>query len=586
MQTYAEATSLSHLNTIASNPPSHPTQRIKNCPTSPLVLYIARVPGSRDVFLTPQKPREKVVTAHDVQGCLYYVHVNAREDDEAILEPMQQRPTSADSNASSSHLFKVERKPVTKPSPPLPLPVTTKTPVSPPYPTEERMPGFAGGPVQQTSWIARRKPISSLIEKPPPVPSHIDLPEIPPRPSPTPPAEEPSLHDDNIRLLRRADTADENNPYFLRPHLSQTPSPGPTNQQSSTTDTGLGVGSLTLIRRDAVSSEQWNVATIHDPHILEVSSTTLLSPGLSAKRTKRGGAPIYLDLTNPGYAQFIETGERPESRVSTSTRSSEDSCDEGGVVPEGVFRRRLYMPGSRFGEHGYGGGLGGQGGRVGHVERIGHVGHGGHRVSASLSSPGNGESLGRRSGGILRHSVDFGGSSNGGAGAGGDRGGSGSGGSRSAYDGRKCYTFTSPWDGRCEFATGVTGKSLKCWHTLPSHKGGSVTQVSELRFNLPTPFKSSSKTEGEGKRSSYFSRHARQLSTDGDGSGDGDGGVVVLKEDGRRDLELGREKAGGGFGGKQAKLGKLIVEVEGVRMLDLVVAANVGLWWRAYGRGS
>ncbi|KAK4947082.1 hypothetical protein LTR10_013853 [Elasticomyces elasticus] len=321
MQTYAEATSLSHLNTIASNPPSHPTQRIKNSPTTPLILYIARVPGSRDVFLTPQKPREKVITAHDVQGCLYYVHVNA-EDDEAILQPMQQRATSADSNASS-HLFKVERKPLTKPSPPLPLPLRTKPPISPPYPTEERMPNFAGGPVQQqTPRIARRKPISSLIEKPPPVPQHIDLPEIPPRPLPTPPAEEPSLHDDNIRLLRRVQhTDEENNPYLLSPHLFQNPSPDPTDQ-SSITDTGVGVGSLTLIRRDAVSSEQWNVASIHDPPILEVSSSTLLSPGLSARRTKRGGAPIYLDLIGPGYGQFID-GERPESRVSTSTRSSE-----------------------------------------------------------------------------------------------------------------------------------------------------------------------------------------------------------------------------------------------------------------------
>ncbi|KAK5692344.1 hypothetical protein LTR17_025369 [Elasticomyces elasticus] len=568
MQTYAEATSLSHLNTIASNPPSHPTQRIKNSPTTPLILYIARVPGSRDVFLTPQKPREKVVTAHDVQGCLYYVHVNAREDDEAILEPKQQRPTSADSTASS-HLFKVERKPVTKTSPPLPLPLRTKLPISPPYLTEERMPGFAGGPVQQQTPRIARRPISSLIEKAPPVPSHIDLPEIPPRlPLPTPPAEEPSLHDDNIRLLRRAQhTDEENNPYFLRSYPSQ-PEPETSDQQSSNTDTGVGVGSLTLIRRDAVSSEQWNVASIHDPPILEVSSSTLLSPGLSARRTKRGGAPIYLDLTNPGYAQFIDGGERPESRVSTSTRSSEDSSEGGSLAPEGVFRRRLYMPGSRHGEHRYGAGNGG---------------HGGHRHSASLSSSGNEDGLRRRSVGISRLSVDFGPGSKGSGGSGGGDGGGGVGG-RPAYDGRKCHTFTSPWDGRCEFATGVTGKSLKCWHTLPNQPNSS--QVSELRFNLPTPFKSTP-TSVEGKRSSYFSRHARQLSTDGDGDGDGvDGSVVVLREDGRRDLELGREKAGGGFGGKQAKLGKLIIEVEGVGMLDLVVAANVGLWWRAYGTGT
>ena len=50
------------------------------------------------------------------------------------------------------------------------------------------------------------------------------------------------------------------------------------------------------------------------------------------------------------------------------------------------------------------------------------------------------------------------------------------------------------------------------------------------------------------------------------------------------DLSLGQELAGGGFGGKQAKLGKLIIEEEGMKMLDLVVAANVGIWWKVYGR--
>lgn len=48
------------------------------------------------------------------------------------------------------------------------------------------------------------------------------------------------------------------------------------------------------------------------------------------------------------------------------------------------------------------------------------------------------------------------------------------------------------------------------------------------------------------------------------------------------DLSLGQEYAGGGFGGKQAKLGKLIIEDEGLKMLDLLVAANISLWWRAY----
>jgi hypothetical protein len=47
-------------------------------------------------------------------------------------------------------------------------------------------------------------------------------------------------------------------------------------------------------------------------------------------------------------------------------------------------------------------------------------------------------------------------------------------------------------------------------------------------------------------------------------------------------LALGKEKAGGGNRGKRAKLGKLIVHDEGLKMMDLVVAANIGVWWGAW----
>ena len=55
-------------------------------------------------------------------------------------------------------------------------------------------------------------------------------------------------------------------------------------------------------------------------------------------------------------------------------------------------------------------------------------------------------------------------------------------------------------------------------------------------------------------------------------------------EEGRMDLTLGREKAGGGRKGKNAKLGKLVIEDEGLKMCDLVVAACMGVWWQHYAR--
>ncbi len=48
------------------------------------------------------------------------------------------------------------------------------------------------------------------------------------------------------------------------------------------------------------------------------------------------------------------------------------------------------------------------------------------------------------------------------------------------------------------------------------------------------------------------------------------------------DLGIGQEKAGGGNRGKRAKLGKLVIHHEGFKMLDLVVAANIGVWWSVW----
>jgi hypothetical protein len=45
---------------------------------------------------------------------------------------------------------------------------------------------------------------------------------------------------------------------------------------------------------------------------------------------------------------------------------------------------------------------------------------------------------------------------------------------------------------------------------------------------------------------------------------------------------IGAEHAGGGLNGREAKLAKLTIMNEGFKMLDLLVAVNVGIWWQAY----
>ena len=152
----------------------------------------------------------------------------------------------------------------------------------------------------------------------------------------------------------------------------------------------------------------------------------------------------------------------------------------------------------------------------------------------------------------------------------------------------KGYTFQSPWNGTCSFATGVAGRSLRCLHSHPASYGQAI-EISELRFNLPSSkaFAAAPKslTPGsprESKRSSFFSNsHRRQ---DSFGSMENSSARTKGDLEDRLDLSLGQEHAGGGFGGKQAKLGKLIIEQDGLQMLDLVVAANMALWWRVYDR--
>ena len=185
----------------------------------------------------------------------------------------------------------------------------------------------------------------------------------------------------------------------------------------------------------------------------------------------------------------------------------------------------------------------------------------------------------------------------------------------------KGYVFLSPWDGRCEFRTSPNGRSLKLRHTLdpasaridPRELAQSIREaqamgrsrgdelssallgakpVSELRFNLPsgTPHQALDRS-GASKSgrwdanhlSGHFSKllHHRSRSSDEESDddyeyGEGDGAPM--------DLSLGKEYAGGGTRGRRAKLGKLIIHDEGLKMLDLVVAANVGVWWTTWGR--
>ncbi|EMD97165.1 hypothetical protein COCC4DRAFT_72868 [Bipolaris maydis ATCC 48331] len=513
-----EAKSLSSLTALAFNPPSYPRN-----PThfrhDPLVLYIARVPGSRDVFLSPMKPREKVVTAEDIQSSLYYVHVNQPEDAYLVDPPELRGPDAVGQNPSSVPLVPRKAVPGTSNAvPPMRKPVPgTLAPIDNYSNSHNISAGnFSQRPgVLASDYSSPRRSFDSTQhqqenEKPPPLPR---------RRSENPPREPPSL---------------------------------------------------TLIRRDPASGAQWNVARIEDPPIVEISSSALRDP----TNKKRSGAPMYIQVFNPGYSKFLHSDSSDKSQPPLVSRDSGfstqswqkghsgtvESQASGQVASDNVFRRRIWLEGSQ------------------------HLGHAfGHRKNSSYDANyARPSSKGSYTGQAERPSMDL----------------------RSpfspsfqAHDDQahgniqvserqtsfRGYVFTSPWNGRCEFVTGVGGGSLKCRHIIPGLQGAPISSasLSELRFNLPSgPKRSAARGAEASKRSSFFrrGRHSRNNSI-------ASINVEENNED-RMDLSLGQEFAGGGMGGKQAKLGKIILEDEGLKMMDLLVAANMALWWRAYEKAN
>ncbi|KAF2661714.1 hypothetical protein K491DRAFT_586747 [Lophiostoma macrostomum CBS 122681] len=509
-----EARSLSTLTTLASNPPAYPRNptHIRN---EPLVLYIARVPGSRDVFLSPMKPRDKVVTAEDIQSSLYFIHFDQPEDKRLIEDNLVDNRSDFSNRPA---VPQIQRKAV---------PDT----LAPPGP-----PGYAGVPLP-----AIRKPVPGTLAP------RTDF-EI-----------QQNVHaalysQSGLGSLqpgqphRRSFDATRSDDENQRPALPP--------RRSSGSPVSAGT-SLTLIRRDPSSSAQWNVARIDDPPSLDVSSSSLNTPGTK----KKIGAPLYIEVTNPGYSKFLNNSETPSlsslhsfikgpSHVSQSAEMVALRANSGPTTQvETSFRRRVWMEGSRYSNGGFG-----HRRNKSHDSSMGYPDSRGsfemssrERSSMDLRPQGMPPFLSREDQPYSTISV---------------------GDNQSSFRG---YVFMSPWNGRCEFITGAGGGSLKCRHVVPGLQGAPpvAMPVSELRFNLPSSSKATTPNEETSKRSSFFHRprnHRNHSSIS------------------EMNLSLGQEFAGGGFGGKQAKLGKLIIEDEGLKMLDLLVAANMSLWWRAYSK--
>ncbi|KAL6707554.1 hypothetical protein ACN47E_003903 [Coniothyrium glycines] len=520
-----EARSLSLLTALAANPPAYPRNptHVKH---DPLVLYIARVPGSKDVFLSPMRPRDKVVTAEDVQSSLYYVHVD-QPGDAILIDP----ETSREPQDGMAR----------RPSPSRPSATVQR----------KAVPKGAGAALPST-----RKPVSGTLT---PISNF---------------ASRQNAASGNSGMLEPSYRL--NRSYGSNLHFQENRRPVTSTSRSFENPQQYGT-SLTLIRRDPASGAQWNVARIEDPSALDISSASGREP--AAKR--KPGAPMYIEVFNPGYSKFLHTEQAGNTVLPTRDgdlceRSSqvnlvrhdchtEQSLDSLSTENSNTFRRRVWMEGT---QHAYTG--------FGHRKNQSSEFATG-RPDAQASTYNHGdrsliESQQQAPAFLTREDQAY---------------------STIQVTDRQTtfrgYVFSSPWSGRCEFVTGTGGGSLKCRHIVPGLQGAlpAALNVSELRFNLPSTFKAATpKADEQSKRSSFFNR-GRHSRSDSTVSVNREGSVEEARYSlDRLDLSLGQEFAGGGFGGKQAKLGKLILEDEGLKMMDLLVAANLGLWWRAYEKAN
>ncbi|KAL3470528.1 hypothetical protein BJX99DRAFT_264138 [Aspergillus californicus] len=646
-----EARSLSSITSIASNPPAYPRNPAHK-KIDPLVLYIVRVPGSKDVFLSPLKPPTKAsVSAEAINASLYYLHV-AGPDDDALLQEYEeeceeQARLRKEGLLDDDHdmplpppefarMNNVRRKPVGGAKDMAGFDDAPALPARPPPPSHQQLENTSEPLVSDPLLPPMLPPRPSFSDASGPAEAMASLtgevrPPIPPRPLPGVPRHEAfdshgppkknhrwtavSGYISN-QVQRGRDRFDGHSPIRhsfdasrpqMRPHSShdlpppysptgsptRSPAHSPSRRPRDSLPRRQPGFHITLIRRDPTHGIQWNVAT------------------MSNSPLDGNGSGIDIDISTPGYKRFTTQNEPlslenlglnlpAEARALLARHSnltshpdpaaaSQDSSAPRDSSQSRRFHRKLAVSRPHNPD-----------------EARGSLDLSGGRPSMD-SIPGSPSNLHTSSNSKLK----------------------------SGY-----YTFNSPWNGICTFSTSVNGRSLKCKHMIPlpgfpnpthaTQENPAVT-VAEIRFNTPfqtghlshnyhgtshaSPFTLSQTplirdpslnhdpsapyyydplAPPPSKRAAIASFINHNLSRRHSNSSSSSAGgndppppppprpPRVPPSDDRIDLSLAREKAGGGMRGNSAKLGKLIIEDEGIKMLDLTVAACMAVWWRGY----
>ncbi|TVY45452.1 hypothetical protein LSUB1_G000311 [Lachnellula subtilissima] len=593
-----EANSLSDITQLASNPPKYPRNPTEQ-QRKPLTLYLERVPGTRDIILTTLRPLLKNVTAEDIASSLYYLHLNTEDDLRFLEEDDAAMPEETQSLAAS----------LQKPLPRKPLPESARSSLDQPNPL-----------AKPSTTLSNRDGTSVGLtgNRPSATEAKLSIPRRPlgPRPQQTEKTFErkPLPGAENTLLVTSQDQT-------LHPRVSRDSAKSYKSQNlvfenaGKPSQSSYDAFSITIIRRDPSSGSQWNVGTVSGRPTLDDGNDR---QGKSSSPSKKPYFDMSIQLTSPGYTYFRNSqpvgslGDITTMRGQSSAPNSiRDSLDAGRsqALPSQSFDREIRMEGSSFWtrQHQRGG------------------------SDASSKQGARGRSF---SGSSFTEAL-----ANTPLGPGGDPNNSSSKGYvfYSPWNGRcKFSTGGAGRTLRCKHSLPnptTTTESLATAH--------SSATVSELRFNLPAAAvfasaKSAIKKEFKDSGLSAKIGHMRnKLSSEkapldstprphstsyaatypsddderpplpprlnhdsfvADSSDEGERPPLperpnaasyaadswVGEDDSRLDLSLGQEKAGGGNRGKRAKLGKLIIYDEGFKMLDLVVAANIGIWWSVW----
>ena len=569
-----------------------------------------------DIILTTLKPQLKNVTAADVASSLYYFHLNT-EDDLRFLEDDQ-----PDVVGETSKLKE-------KPLPRKPLPGSARSSIDLAQSTTSISSNHSAPP-----GVPRRKPVTStplapalqqslsqerqtLSRRPlgprplvlDPIPKREILSGVENRPwTPT------ARSDDSASASRTSyDTATS------RPSGDIVVSKHGANKDEAF--------SITVIRRDPSSGAQWNVGSVFG----SPASKELNRGEHPRRKSKKTHSNISVQILTPGYGTFrVPAATNAPSRTSDSPLNSVDEVDTDSLqTPVGSdwsFDRQVRMEGASFwsrpsiqhrrtltdlsGKHGITHRRGSSGSSVVEPADSSSYNHDPELDNADLQSKGyvfvspwggrckfstgsGGRSL------TLKHAlpapVSAGGTS--------DRSSqqisapvseirfnlpstaffsssdTNSSSKRSSFDSkttaasaiRNLRKKLSPHKPQPQLPPRPHPTSYAALY--PSDEDGPplpprsypVTDSSEEEARPPLPTRPFSSAHEINATDQEIAEH--------------------IDDDPHLDLSIGQEKAGGGNRGKRAKLGKLVIHHEGFKMLDLVVAANIGIWWSVWESG-